>query len=73
MKSQPGNKDWMSTLAVQLTKQTRNGWGMVSNPNEKGFQEVLKQYNIDLNFIVKRMDMYNTCRLKQNLQGGIQK
>ncbi|MDI3531598.1 MAG: sulfhydrogenase subunit delta [Candidatus Atribacteria bacterium] len=47
--------------------------GMVSNPNEKGFQEVLKQYNIDLNFIVKRMDMYNTCRLKQNLQGGIQK
>jgi len=37
--------------------------GMVSNPNEGGFLEVLRKYNVELGFLMKRMDMYNACRL----------
>jgi coenzyme F420-reducing hydrogenase gamma subunit len=36
--------------------------GMVTNPNEKGATEVIKQYDIDLELIVNKMKMYNTCR-----------
>lgn len=37
--------------------------GMVSNPNEKGFLEVLRQYGVSLEFLLRRMDMYNACRI----------
>lgn len=37
--------------------------GMVTNPNQQGFKDVLQKYHIDLDLIIKRMDMYNTCKL----------
>lgn len=36
--------------------------GMVSNPNKNGFREVLDSYDISLDLIVKKMDMYNKSR-----------
>lgn len=36
--------------------------GMVSNPNKNGFREVLDGYDISLDLIIKKMDMYNKCR-----------
>jgi coenzyme F420-reducing hydrogenase gamma subunit len=36
--------------------------GMVSNPNEKGAREVLSKYNISMEMIVNKMNMYNKCR-----------
>jgi coenzyme F420-reducing hydrogenase gamma subunit len=35
--------------------------GMVSNPNEGGIKAVLGKYNISLNLIINKMNMYNTC------------
>ncbi len=37
--------------------------GMVSNPNERGFLEVLERYGVRVEFLVRRMDMYNACRI----------
>ncbi len=36
--------------------------GMVSNPNKDGFRDVLDSYDISLDLIIKKMDMYNKCR-----------
>jgi sulfhydrogenase subunit delta len=36
--------------------------GMVSNPNEKGAQDVIAKYNISMDLIVNKMNMYNKCR-----------
>jgi len=36
--------------------------GMVSNPSEKGMQDVLAKYKIPLEMILNRMNMYNKCR-----------
>ncbi len=36
--------------------------GMVSNPNEKGAQDVLAKYKIPLDLILNKMNMYNKCR-----------
>jgi coenzyme F420-reducing hydrogenase gamma subunit len=36
--------------------------GMVSNPNEKGAQDVLAHYKIPLELILNKMNMYNKCR-----------
>jgi len=37
--------------------------GIVTNPNRQGFKDVLERYHMDLDFIIKRMDMYNSCEL----------
>jgi sulfhydrogenase subunit delta len=36
--------------------------GMVSNPNEKGAQDVLAKYKIPMDLILNKMNMYNKCR-----------
>lgn len=36
--------------------------GMVSNPNEKGTMDVLKRYNVPMEFVLNKMNMYNACR-----------
>jgi len=36
--------------------------GMVSNPNEKGAQDVLSKYEIPMDLILNKMNMYNKCR-----------
>jgi len=36
--------------------------GMVSNPNEKGAQDVLLKYRIPTDLILNKMNMYNKCR-----------
>ncbi|MGO9015902.1 MAG: cytochrome B [Dissulfurispiraceae bacterium] len=36
--------------------------GMLSKPNEKGAQDVLRKYGIPLDMVIKKMDMYNVCR-----------
>jgi len=36
--------------------------GMVSNPNENGAIDVIKKYNIDIELIMNKMNMYNKCR-----------
>lgn len=36
--------------------------GMVSNPAEQAMKEVLARHQIPLDLIVRKMDMYNTCR-----------
>jgi sulfhydrogenase subunit delta len=36
--------------------------GMVSNPNEKGAQDVLAKYGIPMDLILNKMNMYNKCR-----------
>ncbi len=46
--------------------------GMVSNPNEKGSIEVLKKYNIPVEMVTNKMNMYNTCRIKGNDGTNIQ-
>ncbi len=38
--------------------------GMVTNPNQNAFKEVLETYEIPLEFIIKKVDMYNKCREK---------
>lgn len=36
--------------------------GMVSNPNEAGAQDIIKNYKVPLELIINKMKMYNTCR-----------
>jgi sulfhydrogenase subunit delta len=36
--------------------------GMISNPNERGAQDVLRKYAVPVELIVHKMDMYNSCR-----------
>jgi len=36
--------------------------GMVSNPNEKGAQDVIAKYSIPMDLILNKMNMYNKCR-----------
>jgi sulfhydrogenase subunit delta len=36
--------------------------GMMSNPNEQGAQDVIKRYDLSLEMIMNKMNMYNTCR-----------
>ncbi|HOE62783.1 MAG TPA: cytochrome B [Candidatus Sumerlaeota bacterium] len=36
--------------------------GMVSNPNIKGAQDVIARYNIDMDLVQNKMNMYNKCR-----------
>lgn len=36
--------------------------GMVSNPNENGAVDVMKKYDIDMDMIINKMNMYNKCR-----------
>jgi len=35
---------------------------MVSNPNENGFKAVLEKYDITVDMIMNKMNMYNKCR-----------
>jgi coenzyme F420-reducing hydrogenase gamma subunit len=64
------------TCAGPVTRAGCNSWcvnngnicygcrGLVSNPNENGFAEVLKKYKISAEYIIGKMDMYNSCRLQ---------
>jgi coenzyme F420-reducing hydrogenase gamma subunit len=36
--------------------------GMISNPNERGAQDVFRKYAVPVELIVHKMDMYNNCR-----------
>jgi sulfhydrogenase subunit delta len=36
--------------------------GMVSNPNEKGAQDVIAKYKIPMELVLNKMNMYNKCR-----------
>ena len=36
--------------------------GLLSNPNEKSAKDVLAKYNIDLQMVLNKMNMYNTCQ-----------
>ncbi len=36
--------------------------GMVTNPNEKGAQDVIAKYNIPVELVLNKMTMYNKCR-----------
>jgi sulfhydrogenase subunit delta len=36
--------------------------GMVTNPNEKGAQDVIAKYKIPVELILNKMNMYNKCR-----------
>ncbi|MFH1542680.1 MAG: cytochrome B [bacterium] len=36
--------------------------GMVTNPNENGAKDVIKKFNIPMDFVVNKMNMYNKCR-----------
>jgi coenzyme F420-reducing hydrogenase gamma subunit len=36
--------------------------GMVTNPAENAMKEVIEMYRIPLDLVMKKMDMYNTCR-----------
>jgi coenzyme F420-reducing hydrogenase gamma subunit len=36
--------------------------GIVSNPNEKGAQDVISKYKIPMDLILNKMNMYNKCR-----------
>ncbi len=38
--------------------------GMVSNPNEKGAKDIIEKYNVPMDLIVNKMNMYNKCREK---------
>jgi hypothetical protein len=41
----------------------------MSDPNEKGAHDVLSKYNIALDLILKKINMYNKCReIDQNAQ-----
>jgi sulfhydrogenase subunit delta len=62
------------TCLGPITKAGCNSWcinngnicygcrGMVSNPNEKGAQDVLAKYKIPIDLILNKMNMYNKCR-----------
>jgi coenzyme F420-reducing hydrogenase gamma subunit len=63
-----------ATCLGPVTKAGCNSWcinngnicygcrGMVSNPNEKGAQDVIARYDIPVNLILNKMNMYNKCR-----------
>lgn len=36
--------------------------GMVSNPNEKGAKDVIAKYNVPMDLVINKMNMYNKCR-----------
>ena len=36
--------------------------GLTINPNIEGFKEVLKQFNIPEDFLIKKIEMYNKCK-----------
>ena len=36
--------------------------GMVSNPNENGAKDVIKEYNVPMAMVLNKMNMYNKCR-----------
>jgi coenzyme F420-reducing hydrogenase gamma subunit len=36
--------------------------GLVSNPNVKGAQDVLARYNVPLDLVLKKMNLYNACK-----------
>lgn len=36
--------------------------GMVSNPNENSAKDILEKYNIPINLILNKINMYNKCR-----------
>ncbi len=36
--------------------------GILSNPNEKGAKDVIAKYNIPMDLVINKMDMYNKCR-----------
>jgi len=38
--------------------------GMVSNPNEKGAKDIIEKYNVPMDLIINKMNMYNKCREK---------
>jgi len=40
--------------------------GMVSNPAKNAMIDVLKNYNVPLDFVMKKMEMYNKCMEKDN-------
>lgn len=40
--------------------------GLVSNPNSDAFTEILEEYGIPLELILKRTGMYNSCREEQD-------
>jgi len=40
--------------------------GMVTNPNENGAQDVIARYNIQMELILNKMNMYNKCRELDN-------
>ncbi|MDD5457164.1 MAG: cytochrome B [Candidatus Margulisbacteria bacterium] len=42
--------------------------GMVTNPNENGARDVIQKYNINMDLVVNKLKMYNTCREK-DIQG----
>ncbi len=62
------------TCLGPITKAGCNSWcinngnvcygcrGMVSNPNEKGAQDILAKNGISMDFILNKMNMYNKCR-----------
>jgi coenzyme F420-reducing hydrogenase gamma subunit len=62
------------TCLGHITKAGCNSWcinngnicygcrGVISNPNEKGAQDVLAKYKIQLGLILNKMNMYNKCR-----------
>lgn len=36
--------------------------GMVTNPNENGAKDVIKKYNVPMDMVLNKMNMYNKCR-----------
>ncbi|MBU0687104.1 MAG: cytochrome B [Candidatus Margulisbacteria bacterium] len=36
--------------------------GMVTNPNENGAKDVIEKYNVPMNLVRNKMNMYNQCR-----------
>ncbi len=35
---------------------------MVTNPNENGAKDIIAKYNIPMDLIINKMNMYNKCR-----------
>ena len=42
--------------------------GMVSNPNENGAKDIIAKYNIPLELILNKMNMYNKCRENEKIE-----
>ena len=44
---------------------------LVENPNKNGFTTVLEKYDIPMDFIINKSNMYNKCRLqKEEAEAG---